>query len=95
MPEMRIVVDHGGLKRVDKAVLAFLQEKLAEDIAADARRNAPVDTGRLRNSIEVVPVDDKTVSVVATAPYAAHVELGTSDTRAQPFLKPAAYRKRS
>ncbi len=58
---------------------------LAEDVDNDASARAPVDTGALRDSIHAEPG-----KVVVEVPYAAFVEYGTSDTPAQPFLRPAA-----
>lgn len=58
---------------------------LGEDVATDARTLAPVDTGALRDSIHAEPG-----KVVVEVPYAAFVEYGTSDTPAQPYLRPAA-----
>ena len=58
---------------------------MSEDVASDARSRAPVDTGALRDSIDVQPG-----KVTVSVPYAAFVEYGTSDTPAQPFLRPAA-----
>ena len=54
-----------------------------------AKRECPVDTGNLRNSITNA-VDDKSAYVGTNVEYAAFVELGTSRAKAQPFLKPAA-----
>lgn len=62
------------------------------DIAADARRFVPVDTGELRSSIRV---DDTTAEVVADAEHAGYVELGTSRMAAQPYLRPALYKRRN
>jgi HK97 gp10 family phage protein len=82
-----------------------LLRRLAGEIAADAKRLAPVRTGRLRNSIHVAEVSDKHAIVQAdprnpdasagNEPYAGFVERGTSDTPAQPYLRPATYRYRS
>ncbi|AMW13316.1 hypothetical protein A4E84_29770 [Streptomyces qaidamensis] len=65
-------------------------EQITEEVAEDARRLAPVDTGHLRASIR--PEGNR---VIAEADYASHVELGTEEQRAQPFLRPALYRKRA
>lgn len=53
-----------------------------------AKRLCPVDTGRLRNSITHT-ADDDTAYIGTNVEYAAYVELGTSKTKAQPYLKPA------
>jgi hypothetical protein len=54
--------------------------KLAEEM----RRNAPIRTGALRNSIR--PTSD---GVVVGVPYGAYVEYGTGDTAPQPYAVPA------
>lgn len=81
-----------------------LLNDLAEDVAADARRLAPERHGRLKESIHVAELSRDQVYVVAdperdqkdgVQTYAAYVELGTSDTPSEPFLKPALYRERS
>jgi HK97 gp10 family phage protein len=56
-----------------------------------AKLLCPVDTGRLRNSIShAVDEDEKAVYIGTNVEYAPYVEMGTSKTKAQPFLKPAA-----
>jgi HK97 gp10 family phage protein len=56
-----------------------------------AKKAAPVDTGRLRNSIgNQVVMDEKAVYIGTNVEYAPYVELGTSRSRPKPFLKPAA-----
>jgi len=55
-----------------------------------AQRNAPVDTGNLKNNIGLEISDGgMTATVEPTAEYAPYVELGTRFMEAQPFLKPA------
>jgi HK97 gp10 family phage protein len=75
---------------------AAAQERAAERAArwaADmARSLCPVDTGFLRDSIshEVRRIGTGfAIVVLAGAEYALYVELGTSVSRAQPFLRPA------
>lgn len=97
----RWVLHEDVLDQVDTK--AILREK-AEEIAEDARRLAPSRTGRLRESIRVESVTDTTAVIVADAKnpkssegkqsYAGHVERGTSDTKAQPFMAPAGLRYR-
>lgn len=76
--------------------------RLLHHIADDARRYAPVETGALEAGIHVedsvggkgavvssreVPGDDPDVPV--------YVEYGTQNMAAQPYMRPAAYQRRS
>jgi HK97 gp10 family phage protein len=54
-----------------------------------AQQIAPVLTGLLHDSITVA-ASGLSADVTATARYAVYVEYGTSDTRPQPFMRPAA-----
>ena len=99
---MRFVLHEENLDDIDGAVAGVLRD-LAEDVADDARRLAPVRTGRLRESIHVASVTDERAIVEADATrqqqdgpetYPGFVERGTSDTPAQPFLRPALFRRR-
>lgn len=68
----------------------------AAQVAAAAQARAPVRTGALRDSITPVPDPESGFArVTAQAPHAGYVEFGTSDTPAQPFLRPAADSSRS
>lgn len=66
------------LKIADEDILAWL-EAIGEDAAQTAAEKAPVDTGRLKNSIEhaVVP-SEKAVYIGTNVPYAVYQEFGTS-----------------
>jgi len=63
------------------------------DIESNAKRRAPVDTGRLMNS---VTAEDRSthrrirIVVGSDVDYALYVEKGTKDREGQPFLVPAA-----
>lgn len=68
-------------------------EEVVELIATKAMDLAPVDTGKLRRSIKYT-VKKMTKDIIAgnievAVKYAKHIEYGTSDTKAQPFLEPA------
>lgn len=78
-----------GLDRRAKAVSL----ETAEAVAAEAQARAPVDTGRLRNSIQARATDTG-AEVVVGAEYGAFVELGTTDQRPQPYLTPAVESER-
>lgn len=55
-----------------------------------AKKACAVDTGRLRNSTTHA-VSDNSVFIGTDVEYGPYVELGTVNTPAQPFLRPAAY----
>lgn len=66
--------------------------KIGEEVRERAENLAPTDTGALAASlhVEFEPHDGHPgVVVIADVPYAAFVELGTIDTPAQPYLRPA------
>lgn len=85
---MRFVPVLGFEGKLDDLAKPLLN-KIAGDVADDARRSAPVKTGRLRGSIRV-----EENKVYADAEYAAFVELGTGRSSAQPYLRPALYKQR-
>ena len=65
-------------KEVDKDVDA-ITEANAREIEVKAKQRAPVDLGKLRQSIGTVRRAEKSYSVVANAPYAAFQEFGTGN----------------
>lgn len=89
------------MQSMDRALAEALDE-IGEMVVQRARELCPVDTGRLRNSIThrmggggfsfpgMGAAVGKEVTVGSNVEYAAYVELGTSRTDAQPFLRPAA-----
>lgn len=92
---------------LDRLLLAEVDDPLEtvlEAIANDARRICPVDTGKLRASIDVLGIVDHIGRVGAgkvedgTDKYAAVVEgVATKPTPnypEQPYLRPALYRQR-
>lgn len=84
-------------KELERDVEATLEAN-AQEIEAEAKRFAPVDTGRLRQSIKAIKVGKLTFKIMANstglAPYAIYVEYGTRFQRSQPFLFPAFFRGR-
>lgn len=75
------------LDEFDNAIEAALEE-IGLTAEGHAKKKCPVDTGRLRNSISH-DVKEKTAYIGTNVEYAPYVELGTVNTKAQPFLKPA------
>ena len=84
------------LKEMDDAAGDVLMKAAMEGgeiVLEEARRNCPVDTGNLRNSLKLTK--DKQTKTKATVKidfdktlkYGTHVELGTQHHPAQPFLR--------
>lgn len=62
----------------------------AEELARRIRQKVPVDTGKLRNSVDVQTTKDGgRVTVGRGVRYAGYVEDGTAVMRAQPYIEPA------
>ena len=90
----------GGIKKTAARLknLVFAMEGVgagavqaaANQCADIARSYVPVDTGALKGSIAAVSDGSYASSVIASTPYAAMVEYGTSKMAAQPFMLPAA-----
>lgn len=71
------------------AAIARGLEAVGLQAEGHAVQKCPVDTGRLRNSITHMRVNDD-VYIGTNVEYAPHVEYGTSRQKPQPFLRPAA-----
>lgn len=91
MPYMRLVVRPGAVAALNVSAVV---RHVADMVADDARRIVPVDTGRLKASIQVEDAGREKARVHASAPYAGYVELGTRYMNAQPYLRPSLYKWR-
>jgi HK97 gp10 family phage protein len=78
---------------VPQAIDATLR-RAAEEAAQGARSAVPVDTGALRDSIQIIPEGDNGIVIGAgdegDLKYAVYMELGTSKMAAQPYMGPEA-----
>jgi HK97 gp10 family phage protein len=63
--------------------------RAAAMMVAEAKRLAPVRTGRLRDSITARQLGPLSWEVSAEAPYAVFVEYGSRGRPARPFFRPA------
>lgn len=70
-------------------LLQRAQEQILEEIAEDATRMAPMDTGALKASIHV-----RGNKVVVGTDHWIYPEYGTENMRAEPYMRPALYKKR-
>jgi HK97 gp10 family phage protein len=81
-------------KRVDVRAMPRTVQEAAETFEADAKANAPVVTGKLRDDIraDVVRVTRGVISSQVESgrdvDYAEDVEYGTDETRANPYMRP-------
>ena len=77
-------------KNMDLSKVKATVKKNGAQLQKTAQKNAPIDTGNLRQKITLEITDGgKTAEVESTAEYGAYVELGTRFMKAQPYLKPA------
>jgi hypothetical protein len=72
----RVVLTSGWEQHIEGAAADFL-EKIAGEVEDDAKAICPVDTGKLRESIEH-EVDGMTARIGSNVSYALYVEEGTS-----------------
>lgn len=75
------------LNELDSALEVALEE-IGLTAEGFAKKKCPVDTGRLRNSISHASTED-TAYVGTNVEYAVYVEMGTKNTKSQPYLRPA------
>jgi HK97 gp10 family phage protein len=90
-----VKVDKRKLKAIIKNLGANVEKALmllAVAAEAEAKINAPVDTGALRNSIFAKKLNKDTAMVGVGVDYAAYLEFGTHRQAAQPYLLPAVYK---
>lgn len=92
---MKVRAEITGLREIMRRLKVDTGEALgpaamagAEVIRAAAEKKAPRDTGFLAESI-VAEQEGPEVLIGPQAPYGLYVEMGTSKTPAQPFLRPA------
>ena len=90
---VHVVFDAGWEQHIDGDISDFL-EQLGGDIESDAKTACPVDTGRLRGSIEH-EVSGDTLRVGSNVEYSVYVEEGTRYMAAEPYLRPALFRVRA
>jgi HK97 gp10 family phage protein len=96
MPNPYINIDFTQVNTALREWIIGIQRGLEEgpQFAAEigrqtATERVPVRTGFLRSTIHIERGEGFTVTIVADAPYAGFVELGTSTMRARPYMQPA------
>lgn len=98
MPTLRMTVRGGDELRRNLERLAGNERRQAQAAGLEAgarivethsKLACPVDTGFLRNSIQVDAVTPLEAIVAPHTDYAEHVEFGTERMAAQPYMRPA------
>lgn len=92
MSEMEVLVKNSNIDLVKEELdnsIARALEAIGMQAENYAKMECPVDTGRLRNSITHEQENENTEVIGTNVEYAPYVEMGTSKSRAQPFLEPA------
>ena len=98
-PTTTVDMDDAAFRKALPAALNRIKLRTEGDLSRlgllvqnEARKLAPVDTGRLRASIQHTPGRDSKgayVDVGTNVEYAVFVEYGTSRSPAQPYMRPA------
>jgi HK97 gp10 family phage protein len=81
-------------ENITRVVFADALEPVSLEVLADAVRLVPVDTGALRDSLDR-KIDGMVARIGSGLHYAGYVEHGTEKMEAEPYLRPALYRKRA
>lgn len=88
--------DSSAFVRAVKAETAIMRNRaegpgldhVGDDMAARASQMAPVRTGELARGIGWRRVGRDEIEVYSSSDHSLYVEYGTSDTKAQPFMRP-------
>jgi len=92
MAEIRFEVkvdNFGKVKELSDEAIERALEQCGALWESYAKQLAPVDTGRLRNSIEHHAESTNTMIVETNVEYAIYQELGTRYQSGTPFIKPS------
>ena len=98
MPTVRMTITGSETLRRNLARLAGAERRQAQAdgleagariVETHAKLVAPVDTGFLRNSIQVDEVTPNEAIIAPHTDYAEHLEFGTSRMAARPYMRPA------
>lgn len=89
--DVKLIDNSLKIKEASKSAIAKALAEIGGECETYAKKDCPVDTGNLRNSIAFqVEMSENAVYVGARTNYAAYVELGTVKMKARPYIRPAA-----
>lgn len=99
MARTRVVLNAAGLDRLAREVDEKMVHPITDAVADDMRRYVPVLSGDLRGTIEEEHLDGEGRVYFgdpdAGVDYHLYQEFGTSRMAAQPYARPALYKRRS
>lgn len=99
MARVKVVMDASGLDALERSMDARLVHPVTDMVAADARRYVPVLSGALLSTIHAEHLSGEgrvhCGNVAAGIDYHIWQEFGTSKMAAQPYMRPALYKRRS
>lgn len=93
MAGIRVQLDADGVARLTGDLAERVIADVTEQVYDDARRIVPVDEGDLRESLDWSAEGERGVVSVGTDHW-EFVEYGTRYMDAQPYMRPALYRRR-
>lgn len=98
MADVRVVMNARGMLYLRKRVDERLVRPMTDAIADDARRYVPILSGDLRATIRAEHLDGEgrvhCGDVLRGVDYHLYQEFGTSKMAAQPYMRPALYKRR-
>ena len=74
--------------RIESKHIEILKLSAEETILPEAKRLVPVDTGELKDSLEIIETPQG-IELYAGTDHALPVEFGTAHMAAQPYMRPA------
>ncbi len=99
MPRTRVVMSAPGLVQLRRVVDERVLRPVTDAVAEDARRYVPVLSGDLLSTIHAEHLDGEgrvhCGDIERGIDYHLYQESGTSKMAAQPYMRPALYKRRS
>jgi HK97 gp10 family phage protein len=86
---MQVVTDEAALRAALLPGCVAASLRAGEAGVQGARRRARVDTGAMRDGINVAPLPEGGARVESPVDHSAYNEYGTSRMSAQPFMRPS------
>jgi len=94
MADYEFTMSSGADQHIKQATEEFLN-MIGGEILSDMQRAVPVDSGDLKDSL-IAEVSNQELRVGSKdVDYSVDVEMGTSRSPAQPYMRPSLFRRRT